>query len=79
MPPRGVTRRILMLLGIAQYDQETLAAIKLDEYEARLIDALVDYTGMSKATLLRQLVLKEALETLGVSDIVNTSVGQRAS
>ncbi|MGP9500246.1 hypothetical protein [Halomonas sp. AOP43-D1-4] len=55
------------------------AAINLDEYEAKVIDALVDYTGMSKATLLRQLVLKEALETLGVSDIVNTSVGQRAS
>lgn len=55
------------------------AAINLDEYEARLIDALVDYTGMSKATLLRQLVLKEALDTLGVGDLVNTSVGQRAS
>ncbi|MGE6581946.1 hypothetical protein ACQKD0_13165 [Vreelandella aquamarina] len=55
------------------------AAINLDDYEAKLIDALVDYTGLSKATLLRQLVLKEALETLGVSDIVESSVGQRAS
>ncbi|WP_447555669.1 hypothetical protein [Vreelandella sp. EE22] len=55
------------------------AAINLDEYEAKLIDALVDYTGMSRATLLRQLVLKEALDTLGVGDFVNTSVGQRAS
>lgn len=55
------------------------SAVNLDDYEAKLIDALVDYTGMSKATLLRQLILKEALETLGVSDIVNGSVGQRAS
>ena len=55
------------------------AAINLDDYEAKLIDALVDYTGLSKATLLRQLVLKEALDTLGVSDIVASSVGQRAS
>jgi hypothetical protein len=55
------------------------AAVNLDDYEAKLIDALVDYTGMSKATLLRQLILKEALETLGVSDIVNSSVGQRVS
>ena len=55
------------------------AAVNLDDYEAKLIDALVDYTGMSKATLLRQLILKEALETLGVSDIVNGSVDQRAS
>tara|TARA_R110002012_G_scaffold321621_2_gene550160 strand:- start:3754 stop:3951 length:198 start_codon:yes stop_codon:yes gene_type:complete len=52
------------------------AAVNLDDYEAKLIDALVDYTGMSKATLLRQLILKEALDTLGVGDIV--SVGQRA-
>ena len=59
--------------------RQRYAAINLGDYEAKLIDALVDYTGMSKATLLRQLVLKEALETLGVSDIVNTSVGQRAS
>ncbi len=55
------------------------AAVNLDDYEAKLIDALVDYTGMSKATLLRQLILKEALETLGVSDILTSSVGQRAS
>lgn len=55
------------------------AAVNLDDYEAKLIDALVDYTGMSKATLLRQLILKEALETLGVSDILTPSLGQRAS
>lgn len=59
--------------------RQRYAAINLDDYEAKLIDALVDYTGLSKATLLRQLVLKEALETLGVSDIVESSVGQRAS
>lgn len=54
------------------------AAINLDDYEAKLIDALVDYSGMSKATLLRQLVLKEALDTLGFDATVNSSVGQRA-
>ncbi|WP_447529832.1 hypothetical protein [Vreelandella sp. TE19] len=55
------------------------AAVNLDDYEAKLIDALVDYTGMSKATLLRQLILKEALETLGVGDLLNTTMGERAS
>lgn len=55
------------------------AAINLDEYEAKVIDALVDYTGMSKATLLRQLVLKEALETLGVGDLVERTMAGRAS
>ncbi|KAA0011169.1 hypothetical protein HOP62_07590 [Halomonas sp. MCCC 1A17488] len=44
-------------------------AINLDEYERRLIDALVDYTGIDKAVLLRQLVMKEALETLGIADL----------
>lgn len=55
------------------------AAINLDEYEAKVIDALVDYTGISKATLLRQLVLKEALETLGVGDLVERTMADRAS
>ena len=34
------------------------AALNLDQYEAQLIDALVDYTGIERASLLRQLVLK---------------------
>ncbi|MBZ9576750.1 hypothetical protein [Modicisalibacter sp. MOD 31.J] len=53
-------------------------AINLDKYEARLIDALVDYTGIERAALLRQLVLKEALETLGIADLDTTSVSQQA-
>lgn len=54
------------------------AGINLDQYEARVIDALVDYTGMSRATLLRQLVLKEALETLGLGDLHVPSIANRA-
>tara|TARA_B100000929_G_scaffold173739_1_gene137553 strand:+ start:220 stop:423 length:204 start_codon:yes stop_codon:yes gene_type:complete len=54
-------------------------AINLDQYEARLIDALVDYTGLDKAALLRQLVLKEALETLGVADLDSRTLQPRAS
>ncbi|MCT8466994.1 hypothetical protein KZO85_00185 [Chromohalobacter canadensis] len=53
-------------------------AINLDAYEARLIDAMVDYTGIERATLLRQLILKEALETLGISDLDTASVAQHA-
>lgn len=55
------------------------AALNLDQYEARLIDALVDYTGIDKAALLRQLVMKEALETLGIADLDIRTVPQRAS
>jgi len=45
------------------------AALNLDQYETQLIDALVAYTGIDKAVLVRQLVIKEALETLGVADL----------
>lgn len=55
------------------------AALNLDQYEAQLIDALVDYTGIDRASLLRQLVLKEALETLGVADLSVSNVPQQAS
>lgn len=59
--------------------RERYGAINLDQYEARLIDALVDYTGLGKAALLRQLVLKEALETLGVADLDTRTLHSRAS
>lgn len=55
------------------------AALNLDQYEAQLIDALVDYTGIERASLLRQLVLKEALETLGVAELSTRTVPQQAS
>ncbi|WP_136067116.1 hypothetical protein [Modicisalibacter radicis] len=55
------------------------AALNLDQYEAQLIDALVAYTGIDKAALLRQLVLKEALETLGVADLDLRTVPRQAS
>ncbi|WP_438767944.1 hypothetical protein [Kushneria sp. TE3] len=41
--------------------------INLDEYEDNLIEALAAYTGMEKATLARELVMRAALEMLGVS------------
>ncbi|GEK74210.1 MULTISPECIES: hypothetical protein [Halomonas] len=53
-------------------------SINLDEYEARLIDALADYTGIERAALLRQLVLKEALETLGLDEFDTPSVAPSA-
>ena len=55
------------------------SALNLDQYEAQLIDALVDYTGIERATLLRKLVLKEALETLGVADLSVSTMPQQAS
>lgn len=46
--------------------RQRYGSINLDAYEKRLVDALVDYTGIERGALLRQLVLKEAMETLGV-------------
>jgi hypothetical protein len=42
------------------------ASIKLDEYEAQLIDAVVNYTGESRAAVLRALILREAMSVLGL-------------
>lgn len=41
--------------------------INLDEYEDNLIEALVAYTGTEKATLVRELVMRAAMDLLGVS------------
>lgn len=38
--------------------------INLDEYEARLIDAYVDYTGLPRAQVLRQLAMNAARTAL---------------
>lgn len=55
------------------------ARINLDDYEARLIDALVDYTGQERAALLRDMVLREALSVLGVTDLHAATMPNRAS
>lgn len=40
------------------------ATLSLDDYEQDLINALVNYTGMEKAQLLRALAMTEARELL---------------
>ena len=42
------------------------ARLNLDEYESKIIDALVAYTGLGRAELIRQLVINEALEVCGL-------------
>lgn len=44
-------------------------SVNLDQYETAVIDALVDYTGMEKGTLLRGLLMKASLDMLGVSSL----------
>lgn len=40
------------------------ATLNFDEYEQKLINALVDYTGLSQAELLHLIVMKEARDLL---------------
>lgn len=40
--------------------------MNLDDYEQDLITALVNYTGLSQAEVLRKLVVRGALNTLGM-------------
>lgn len=54
------------------------ARINLDDYEAALIDALVNYTGGERAATLRQLLIKEAVETLGIDDLHESTMPARA-
>lgn len=42
------------------------ARLNLDRYESKLLDALVEYTGMGRAELIRQLVMREALDVCGL-------------
>ncbi|WP_110709255.1 hypothetical protein [Salinicola sp. CR57] len=41
--------------------------INLDEYEDGLIEALAAYTGVEKAALVREMVMRSAMDMLGVS------------
>lgn len=40
--------------------RDHVVKLRLNENEARLIDAIVDYTGQQKAALLRELLLEQA-------------------
>lgn len=46
------------------------ATMNLDDYEQALIVALVNYTGIEQAELLRRLALEQARELLGGTPMV---------
>lgn len=50
------------------------ATLSLDDYEQDLINALVNYTGMEKAQLLRALAMTEARELLLPESILSAVV-----
>lgn len=46
--------------------REHVVKIRLNDAESALIDALVNYTGDQKATLLREMLLEQARTVLGM-------------
>lgn len=46
--------------------RSNVVKIRLSDQESRLIDALTDYTGEQKATLLRDLILERAADILAI-------------
>ena len=44
----------------------TKATVYLDQYEADVITAMANYLGLPKAEVMRQMLMKEAQETLGI-------------
>ncbi len=47
--------------------REHVVKIRLNDREAELIDAWVNYTGQQKAVLLREMLLEQATMDMGVS------------
>ena len=45
--------------------RQNVVKLRLSDEEHRLVQALVDYTGEQKATLIRELVLQQAMQLLG--------------
>jgi DNA-directed RNA polymerase specialized sigma subunit len=42
------------------------ATVYLDEYEAAIITSLANYLGVPKAEVMRQMLMKEARDALGI-------------
>lgn len=54
--------------------RDNRVTIRLDDYEHALVMALANYQGDQPATLVRELLMREASNVLGTDD----SLGQRA-
>lgn len=53
-------------------------ALRFNDKEAALVDALVNYTGAEKAAYLRDLVLTMAIQVLHESDVASSASQLRA-
>ncbi|SDJ88838.1 hypothetical protein [Billgrantia gudaonensis] len=58
----------------------TKSTVYLDQYEADVITALANYLGVPKAEVMRQMLMKEARDVLGIDLVgLDATVAQQAS
>lgn len=55
-----------------------VVAVRFNDREAELVQALVNYTGAEKAAYVRDLVLTTAIQVLHESDLASASAELRA-
>ena len=56
--------------------REHVVKIRLNDREAELIDAWVNYTGQQKAVLLRDMLLEQAVIDMGINGAPQVAVSE---
>ncbi|MFI2817890.1 hypothetical protein [Vreelandella piezotolerans] len=56
----------------------TKKSVYLDEYEDAVITAHANLHGISKAALMREMIMRQARELVGLGDLSDKSMGDRA-
>jgi len=49
--------------------------VYLDQYEVDIIQSFANYYGLSRAEVMRSMMMKEAAELLGISDLRGNGTG----
>lgn len=58
--------------------RQRYASINLNDRERTLIDALVYHSGQPKSVLLREMIIEEAYQRLGLSRLYNPNIARDA-
>lgn len=58
--------------------RQRYASVNLNDRERALVDAFVYHSGHPKSVLLREMILREAYQRLGVDRLYNANLAQRA-
>ncbi|WP_046079978.1 hypothetical protein [Halomonas sp. HG01] len=58
--------------------RQRYASLNLNERERALVDAFVYHSGWPKSVLLREMIIKEAYQSLGIDRLYSSNLAQRA-